>query len=37
MEWVGETAKYYDLRLQVFRLRKGELDNTALQPGPVEN
>jgi RimJ/RimL family protein N-acetyltransferase len=26
MEWVGETAKYYDLRLQVFRLRKGDLD-----------
>jgi len=26
MEWVGETEKYYDLRLQVFRLRKGELD-----------
>jgi RimJ/RimL family protein N-acetyltransferase len=26
MEWVGETEKYYDLRLQVFRLRKGDLD-----------
>ena len=26
MEWVGETEKYYDLRLQVFRLRRGELD-----------
>lgn len=26
MEWVGETEKYYDLRLQVFRLRKAELD-----------
>lgn len=26
MEWVGETAKYYDLQLQVYRLRKGELD-----------
>ncbi|MEV0890982.1 GNAT family N-acetyltransferase [Promicromonospora sp. NPDC050262] len=26
MEWVGETTKYYDLRLQVFRLRKGDLD-----------
>lgn len=26
MEWVGETEKYYDLRLQVFRLRKGEID-----------
>jgi RimJ/RimL family protein N-acetyltransferase len=26
MEWVGETEKYYDMRLQVYRLRKGELD-----------
>jgi RimJ/RimL family protein N-acetyltransferase len=26
MEWVGETEKYYDLRLQVFRLRPGELN-----------
>jgi RimJ/RimL family protein N-acetyltransferase len=26
MEWVGETTKYYDLKLQVFRLRKGDLD-----------
>jgi hypothetical protein len=26
MEWVGETTKYYDLTLQVFRLRKGDLD-----------
>lgn len=26
MEWVGETDKYYDLHLQVFRLRKGDLD-----------
>jgi RimJ/RimL family protein N-acetyltransferase len=26
MEWIGETEKYYDLRLQVYRLRKGELD-----------
>ncbi|WP_196240557.1 GNAT family N-acetyltransferase [Nocardioides anomalus] len=25
MEWVGETDKYYDLRLQVYRLRKAEL------------
>ncbi|GAA0986661.1 MULTISPECIES: GNAT family N-acetyltransferase [Nocardiopsidaceae] len=23
MEWVGETEKYYDMRLQVFRLRPG--------------
>lgn len=26
MEWVGETEKYYRLRLQVYRLRAGELD-----------
>jgi RimJ/RimL family protein N-acetyltransferase len=32
MEWVGETEKYYDLRLQVFRLRKAELDVSTL-PG----
>lgn len=25
MEWVGETDKYYGLRLQVFRLRPGDL------------
>lgn len=25
MEWVGETTKYYDLRLQVFRVRPAEL------------
>jgi len=25
MEWVGETDKYYNLRLQVFRLRPGDL------------
>lgn len=25
MEWVGETEKYYDLRLQVYRLRAGDL------------
>jgi RimJ/RimL family protein N-acetyltransferase len=31
MEWVGETEKYYGLRLQVYRLRKGEID----APGPV--
>ena len=36
MEWVGETDKYYDMRLQVFRLRKGDLDTSALAPGPVE-
>lgn len=25
MRWVGETTKYYDLRLQVFRVRHNEL------------
>ncbi|HKN99246.1 MAG TPA: GNAT family N-acetyltransferase [Pseudonocardiaceae bacterium] len=25
MRWVGETTKYYDLRLQVFRVRPNEL------------
>jgi RimJ/RimL family protein N-acetyltransferase len=25
MEWVGETEKYYDLRLHVFRVRPGDL------------
>jgi RimJ/RimL family protein N-acetyltransferase len=29
MEWVGETDKYYDLNLQVFRIRKGDLDISA--------
>lgn len=36
MEWVGETDKYYDLRLQVFRLRKGEIDTSSLDPAPIE-
>jgi RimJ/RimL family protein N-acetyltransferase len=26
MEWVGETSKYYDLRLHVYRLRSADLD-----------
>jgi RimJ/RimL family protein N-acetyltransferase len=30
MDWVGETEKYYDLRLQVFRLRPGDLDDAFL-------
>jgi RimJ/RimL family protein N-acetyltransferase len=34
MEWVGETDKYYDLRLQVYRLRKGDLDVPA-RPEPI--
>lgn len=36
MEWVGETDKYYELRLQVFRLRKGDIDTSALDPDPIE-
>ena len=28
MEWVGETEKYYDLRLQVYRLRSAEFGRT---------
>ncbi|OXM63408.1 MULTISPECIES: GNAT family N-acetyltransferase [Amycolatopsis] len=27
MQWVGETTKYYDLRLQVYRIRPGDLDD----------
>jgi RimJ/RimL family protein N-acetyltransferase len=27
MQWVGETTKYYDLRLQVFRLRHSDITN----------
>ncbi|CAM5650534.1 MULTISPECIES: GNAT family N-acetyltransferase [Streptomyces] len=26
MEWVGETQKYYGLTLQIYRLRRGDLD-----------
>ena len=26
MEWVGETEKYYDRTLQVYRLRSADLD-----------
>jgi RimJ/RimL family protein N-acetyltransferase len=26
MEWVGVTEKYYDLTLEVYRLRRGDLD-----------
>jgi RimJ/RimL family protein N-acetyltransferase len=26
MEWVGETDKYYDLHLQVYRLRLGDVE-----------
>jgi len=31
MEWVGETDKYYGLRLQVYRLTKADLDHA--EPG----
>lgn len=30
MEWVGTTEKYYDLSLEVYRLRRGDLDVPAL-------
>lgn len=29
MYWVGETSKYFGMRLQVFRLRAADLDRTA--------
>ena len=29
MEWIGETEKYHDLRLQVFRLRPGDLNSSS--------
>ncbi|HEY5879741.1 MAG TPA: GNAT family N-acetyltransferase [Nakamurella sp.] len=31
MTWVGETAKYFGLTLQVYRLRPGDLDGSAEQ------
>jgi RimJ/RimL family protein N-acetyltransferase len=36
MDWVGETEKYYDLRLHVYRMRKAELDRYTLAPDHVE-
>jgi RimJ/RimL family protein N-acetyltransferase len=33
MEWVGETEKYYDLRLQVYRLRKAEFPPAPMPRG----
>jgi RimJ/RimL family protein N-acetyltransferase len=38
MEWVGETEKYYDLRLHVYRLRRSDLDSGPfmLRPPAVE-
>lgn len=32
MDWVGETDKYYDLTLQVYRLRKADLDESGPTP-----
>jgi ribosomal-protein-alanine N-acetyltransferase len=32
MQWVGETEKYYGLRLQVFRVRPPELVRPAIAP-----
>ncbi|MDH6697582.1 GNAT family N-acetyltransferase [Streptomyces sp. MAA16] len=32
MEWVGETDRYYDLRLQVYRLLPADLDVPSLRP-----
>ncbi|HEY2043067.1 MAG TPA: GNAT family N-acetyltransferase [Jatrophihabitans sp.] len=29
MQWVGETTKYYDLKLQVYRMRPADLRQTA--------
>ena len=37
MDWVGETEKYYGLRLHVYRLRSAELDRTTLAPSVVEH
>jgi RimJ/RimL family protein N-acetyltransferase len=34
-QWVGETTKYYDLRLRVYRLRPGELPAAASLDRPV--
>jgi RimJ/RimL family protein N-acetyltransferase len=33
MEWVGETEKYHNLRLQQYRLRPGDLDGGAAVRG----
>jgi RimJ/RimL family protein N-acetyltransferase len=35
MEWVGETEKYFGLRLHVYRLRQGDLDRDPLDTGIV--
>jgi RimJ/RimL family protein N-acetyltransferase len=36
MDWVGQTDKYYDTRLDVFRLRRYDLDVPAVTAPPVE-
>jgi len=35
MEWVGETEKYFGLRLNVYRLRPGDLDRSPLETGLI--
>jgi RimJ/RimL family protein N-acetyltransferase len=35
MEWVGETEKYFGLRLHVYRLRQGDLDRQPLDTSLV--
>lgn len=35
MEWVGETEKYFGLRLHVYRLRRGDLDHPSVAPSPI--
>jgi RimJ/RimL family protein N-acetyltransferase len=39
MQWVGETTKYYDLRLQVYRLRPTDLDwsGSGKVPSPMRH
>ena len=36
MEWVGETDKYYNLNLEIYRLNKADLDlpEPACAPAP---
>lgn len=36
LEWVGETEKYYGLRLQEYRLRPADLPKTARTPGSAD-
>ena len=32
MEWVGETTKYYDMRLNVYRIRPSDLPEQIHRP-----